>query len=166
MYGAGRTSITPRYPMQSNNVVDDPSYVDVISILRTLQDIQRLPQNTSVTVELPAAMAWLLKFNRDYSPFSNFKYLPQQCILFSLAMSHTKVHSFKADHETFRDSDDLQALSGADFLESMSTLTTLHINGERSRTDMPIFIDLLRGAPRLQNLGFNADKDDSAYPQK
>ncbi|GAB7327508.1 hypothetical protein MBLNU13_g11377t1 [Cladosporium sp. NU13] len=141
--------------------VEGPSYVDVISILRTLQDFKRLPQSVSVTIHLPASSASAMRFDGEHSSHHyTDEYLPQQCILFSLVMSRFKVDSLTVDRFTFEKPEDLWTFSGTDLLATMSTLTSLHMDSDlaRPRQDMPMYIDLLRSASGLRHLDFNTGR--------
>ena len=151
------------HAIQHLNGVDNPSYVDVINVLHTLKAMQRLTQDIFIAVDLYAVQAWLLRSGNDYSPLHTYKYLPQQMILFSLAISRLQIHSLRVDQDTFSRCGVLQAVTGADLLAPMSTLTTLDI-GRVYRENLAIHVDLLRGTLRLQNLGFNADPDDQVIP--
>lgn len=137
------------------HLADDPSYFATISILRTLQDIQRLPQDIFVTADLPTTRTWLLMSNGEFTDLHTYKFLPPHCTLFSLALSRLKTHSLRLDQFTFAASDDLWAFSKADLLAAMSALKTLDISGRVRDEDMPIYIDILQSASRLQYLGFN-----------
>lgn len=95
------------------HLAEDSSYNCTIGIIRTLQDVQRLPQDIFVTVDLPTARTWLLTSNAEFTGFESYKFLPPQCMLFSLALSRLRIHSLRLDQVTFVASDDLRAFSRA-----------------------------------------------------
>lgn len=126
--------------------------VEIVSVLRILQDVVRLPQEIWVTVDFPTLRDPL------YVRRSGFRYsvAHQQTIMLSLSILRLKVQSLKIDEYTFRHSDDLLAYNRADLLASMSTLRTLHFEGEVPHADMPIYDEILRGASDLRSLTFDS----------
>lgn len=131
----------------------DPSYYNTIGIIRTLQDVQRLPQDILVTVNLPTVRTRFLTSNGELTDYRSLKFLPAQCILFSLALSRLKTHSLRLNHYTFVAYEDLRTISNADLMTAMSALTTLDIDAQVSDADMPDYIDITQGASQLQHLG-------------
>jgi len=155
---SGNEDIARADAIRSLHLAEDPSYYTTIGIIRTLQDVQRLPQEILVTVDLPTTRTWLLTSNGEFTDYHSFEFLPAQCILFSLALSRLKIHSLRLDNYTFVASDDLWAISRADLMAAMSALTTLDIEGHVSDADMLNYIDILQGASGLQHLGFGTGR--------
>jgi hypothetical protein len=147
---SGNEDIARADAIRSLHLAEDPSYYTTIGIIRTLQDVQRLPQEILVTFDLPTTRTWLLTSNGEFTDYHSFEFLPAQCILFSLALSRLKIHSLRLDNYTFVASDDLWAISRADLMAAMSALTTLDIEGHVSDADMLNYIDILLSPNGLQ----------------
>jgi hypothetical protein len=73
--------------------------VGLLTVLRALQGVPRLPQEVSVDVDL----AWMSQADFEYGHYHH----PQKAILAAIAMSHLKVRLFSADKWTFYECDDL-----------------------------------------------------------
>lgn len=137
--------------------------VEITSLLRMLQDLQHLNQDILITADLPT-MAPSRQFAfLGFPPGCHLRYRQPQSILLALSLTRSRVHSLKVDRHTFHDSDDLQAFSRADLLASLTTLTTLEMSGEVNHGDQAMYVDILQGASRLQNLAFDTG-ELRAYP--
>lgn len=137
--------------------------VEITSLLRMLQDLQHLNQDILITADLPT-MAPSRQFAfLGFPPGCHLRYRQPQSILLALSLTRSRVHSLKVDRHTFHDSDDLKAFSRADLLASLTTLTTLEMSGEENHGDQAMYVDILQGASRLQNLAFDTG-ELRAYP--
>lgn len=124
-------------------IFDGLSYADAISILRTLQDIRRLPQDILVTADLSAVATGNLDPNGQLSRFGTYKWLPQQCILFALALLRLELYRLSIDRFTLVDSDDLRAVIGAELQATMATLEALNVDLRVHHEHMPVYVDFL-----------------------
>jgi hypothetical protein len=124
-----------------------PACVGTLNVLRTLQDIQRLPQDVLVVADLAFFMQTRIGTISCCSPV--------HVMLLSLVMSRLKVQSLKIDGKAFEDPDGLQVHNRADIVNAISSLTTFEFAGELPHQQMPIYEDIVRGAPQLRNLAFD-----------
>jgi hypothetical protein len=125
----------------------DHRCVKTLNVLRTLRDISSLPQHISLAADL--AIHAYSQIWEDYCcP-------PQQVVLLSLAMSGLEVHSLKVDSGALKNSGDLLAHERASIVNAMSTLTTFEFIGYLLDDQIPVYEEILRGAPQLRNVAFD-----------
>lgn len=109
----------PLHMVYALHVGDDRS-VGLIQMHRVLLDIQDLPQDVSVAVDLTYAIG----------TFHDRHVRAYQATLFSLAMSHTNIHTLTIDARSLQNLEDILAHGRADFLASMSTITSFTCIGD------------------------------------
>jgi hypothetical protein len=125
----------------------DHKCVKTLNVLRSLRDTSSLPQHISLAVDL-AIYAYSQTWEDYCCP-------PQQVVLLSLVMSGLKVHSLRVDSGALQNSGDLLAHERAGIVNAMSILTTFEFIGYLLDDQIPMYEEILRGAPQLRNVAFD-----------
>lgn len=147
------TNEDARYISTRRHHYGGESCVGVLSVVRILRDISRLPQNVSVGLNLACPLSGYFG-HRFESPGQ-----VHHIILFCVAMARTKLLTLQIDKCAFENSDDLLAYNRADLMASMSGLMTFEFKGDMPHRQMHIYREILESAPELHNLAF----DGGAY---
>ena len=130
---------------------------------RILLDLQRLPQNIAITLDLS-----------DY--YVSSELYTQSCLtaFFSLVTSHTKISSLVVDDGTFCHMEDILEHDRAGFMASMSAIRTLKTlisswHSKGSQDSHSLFTEILRSTKELRHLELNISMlfhDEGSRPRR
>jgi hypothetical protein len=118
--------------------------IDIIKVASILQDLRRLPHGVLFDVVL--AGAEVSEWREKYCCF------PPHAILLALAMSRTPIDGLKADANTLCTSQSLMSVFSTEIMASMSILKLFNYSGYIYDHDMPLYEQIVRGAPQLREL--------------